>query len=66
MVQFMFEGSRTNFIFLSKFAYVLVRTGVAWLYLAINPGRDLQQKSRTNEEYDIIAPRLSRSNRHLR
>ena len=28
MVQFIFEGSRTNFIFWSKFAYVLVRTGV--------------------------------------
>ena len=28
MIQFIFEGSRTNFIFWSKFAYVLVRTGV--------------------------------------
>ena len=28
MVQFIFEGSRTNFSFWSKFAYVLVRTGV--------------------------------------
>ena len=28
MVQFIFEGSRTNLIFWSKFAYVLVRTGV--------------------------------------
>ena len=28
MVQFIFEGSRTNLRFWSKFAYVLVRTGV--------------------------------------
>ena len=28
MVQFIFESSRTNFIFWSKFAYVLVRTEV--------------------------------------
>ena len=28
IVQFIFEGSRTNFSFWSKFAYVLVRTGV--------------------------------------
>ena len=31
MVQFIFEGSRTNFSFWSKFAYVLVRTGVTTL-----------------------------------
>ena len=30
MVQFIFEGSRTNFSFWSKFAYVLVRTGVCY------------------------------------
>ena len=29
MVQFIFEGSRTKLSFWSKFAYVLVRTGVA-------------------------------------
>ena len=28
MVQFIFEGSRTKFIFWSKFAYALVRIGV--------------------------------------
>ena len=52
MVQFIFEGSRTNFSFWSTFAYFLVRTGV---HLKLKLGQKKIKIKQKNSKFPTLS-----------